>query len=154
MSCPIEAMAIRGFESHCSENIGQSAGSSVDPIHTGEYKVFIGDRSALTSMSFDKTPAVYTPVLRDSPLTWKRKPSAYMSILGFPFPGLGPRAYKHGTGQPWRKTQCLVLESPVPRSVESFAQALEADSSYHMMPPACRRKRATGQYGKWGGVTG
>lgn len=81
MSCPIEAMAIRGFESHCSENIGQSARSSVDPIHTGEYKVFIGDRSALTSMSFDKTPAVYTPVLRDSPLTWKRKPSAYMSTV-------------------------------------------------------------------------
>lgn len=44
-----------------------------------------------------------------------------------------------------KKIQCLILETPMTRSVESFAQALEADSSHLMVPAACGRTRATGQ---------
>lgn len=98
-----------------------------------------------------ETPAADMPVRGDGPPAGKRKLSGYMStVLCWALLSqawvLGPTSMAQDSSG--EKIQCLILETPMTRSAESFARALEADSSHPMAPAACRRTRATGQCGK------
>lgn len=98
-----------------------------------------------------ETPAADMPVHGDGPSTGKRKLSGYMStvlcwVLLSQAWVLGPaNMAQDSRGE---KIQCLILETPMTSSAESFARALEAGSSHPMAAAACRRTRAIGQCGK------